>query len=341
MNNLSALACGFVVFQGMLLLATLGANDGNCVLSSRRTRWLRVLFTLCAIVCLIFPLFAMEGMGILLILFHCMLVEYLGEYGNERLGNGKGWNYTRHRTFYLVFSLVFLLVFAICDGIRHFASEGGSLRERIVKCTVFSSMADRRRMTKSAGDESGRVGAEVVKSVSPSVGTEASVLGRSIRVSLMEDDSEGLDRSQILSRYRDGKGTVVFSAVFTPDGGKVCTETRWVLIPMGFQRGGSSRGKPNPMNFAKRGLGTRVSMRERDGDPLLFTFEREYVVGLEAARAATPGNFVEPTVKTMKLDFEIPSSSTDFVAGGGWHEDAPDKVYYVVASWANRSDSVR
>ena len=104
---------------------------------------------------------------------------------------------------------------------------------------------------------------------------------------------------------------------------------------MGFQRG-DCQGRPNAMNFARRGLGTKVSVRDRDGLPLLFTFEREYVVGLESARAARPGNFVAPVVKTVRLDFEIPLSSADFVAGGGWHEDSMDKAYYVVVSRVNR-----
>lgn len=164
----------------ILLLATLRMNDGNWVLSSRRTLWLRVFSTLCITLCLIFPLFAMEGMGILLILFHCMLVEYLGEYGNEYLDNGKGWNYAHHRTFYLIFSFAFFLVFATFDGIRYFASEDGSLYERIVKCTVFSSTVNRRHETKPARGESGRVGDEVVKNVSPTVGIEVCDLIKAI-----------------------------------------------------------------------------------------------------------------------------------------------------------------
>lgn len=165
-----------------------------------------------------------------------------------------------------------------------------------------------------------------------------------IRVSLVEYNILSLNGSSeesdfmkmLLEQYRDGRGVVIFSCVFTSGGRKTYTDTRWQLIPMGFQRPGGGSRSPNPRNFARRGLGTRISIQDFDTRPVHFTLEREYMVGLEAARSATLETFIEPVARTVKFDFEVPSSLGDSVAGGGWHEDATNKVYYVIVSGTGR-----
>ncbi len=167
-----------------------------------------------------------------------------------------------------------------------------------------------------------------------------------VRVSLVEYNTNTLsvDGSPeepdtvktLLEQYRDGRGTVVFSCVFTAGGRKTYTDTQWQLVPMGFQRPGGSSWMPNPMNFTRRCLGTRISIQDFDARPVHFTLEREYMVGLEAARSATPETFIEPVARTVKFDFEIPSTPGDSVVGGGWREDATNKVYYVIVSGTGR-----
>ncbi len=165
-----------------------------------------------------------------------------------------------------------------------------------------------------------------------------------VRVSLVEYNAMSLEGSSqdsntvkaLLEQYRDGRGTVVFSCAFTAGGRKTYTDTQWLLVPMGFQRPGVGSRMPNPMNFTRRGLGTRISIRDFDARPVHFTLEREYMVGLEAARSATPETFIEPVARTVKFDFEVPSTPGDSVAGGGWHEDTTNKVYYVIVSGTGR-----
>ncbi len=167
-----------------------------------------------------------------------------------------------------------------------------------------------------------------------------------VRVSLVEYNTSSVDGTPeepdtvktLLEQYRDGRGTVVFSCAFTGGGRKTYTDTQWQLVPMGFQRPGGGGGfrMPNPMNFARRCLGTRISIQDFDTRPVHFTLEREYMVGLEAARSATPETFIEPVARTVKFDFEIPPTPGDSVVGGGWREDATNKGYYVIVSGMGR-----
>ena len=165
-----------------------------------------------------------------------------------------------------------------------------------------------------------------------------------VRVSLVEYNTLSVDGAPeepdtvqtLLEQYRDGRGTVVFSCVFTGGGRKTYTDTQWQLVPMGFQRPGGGSRIPNPMNFTRRCLGTQISIRDFNTRPVHFTLEREYMVGLEAARSATPETFVEPVARTVKFDFEIPSTPGDSVVGGGWCEDATNKIYYVLVSGTGR-----
>lgn len=159
-----------------------------------------------------------------------------------------------------------------------------------------------------------------------------------VKVNLVELDSSALGgaagEAEVLRLFRSGKGRIAFSCVLTPGGKRRYADTRWQLVPMGFQCEKTRSGMPNPMNFARRGLGTCVSVQDLDVRPARFTLEREYITGLEAARSATPETFVEPVSRTLRFDFEVPSVNGDSVVGGGWHEDGTDKVYYVVVSGA-------
>lgn len=167
---------------------------------------------------------------------------------------------------------------------------------------------------------------------------ERKSVARSVVVRLVECNSADIGDSSVeadvLRQCREGKGRTVFSCVLTAGGRKSYMDVRNLLVPMGFQRSKTYPGVPNPMNFARRQLGTRVSVQDLDASPTRFTLEREYVTGVASARSSTPETFVEPVARTVRFEFEVPSVADESVVGGGWHEDASDKTYYVIVSGA-------
>lgn len=162
--------------------------------------------------------------------------------------------------------------------------------------------------------------------------------GRSVVVRLVECDAAAVGdasvEADVLRRCREGAGRTVFSCVLVPGGRRSYMDVRSLLVPIGFQCQKTSRGIPNPMNFARRQLGTRVSVQDMDARPVRFTLEREYVTGVEAARSSTPETFVEPVARTVRFEFDVPSVAGESVVGGGWREDAAGKSYYVIVSGA-------
>lgn len=162
--------------------------------------------------------------------------------------------------------------------------------------------------------------------------------GRSVVVRLVECDAATIGDSSVeadvLRLCRKGAVRTVFSCILIPGGRRSYMDVRNLLVPMGFQRPRTRPDVPNPMNFARRQLGTRVSVQDMDASPVRFTFEREYVTGIEAARSSTPETFVEPVARTIRFEFEVSSVAGESVAGGGWSEDAADKSYYVIVSGA-------
>lgn len=183
MNRLS-LSYGVLVFQVLLLFLTLSLHGGNRVLVSRRVCYLRVCSVLCIILSLFFPLFAVEGIGILMVMFHFKLIRYFKEYGNENYDHGKGNNYTRLRKFYIVFSLFFFLGEAMLKWGDFVSSRKGAFLEKLAECSVFSSKMNVEIMTKQ--EESGH---EAVKTTSPSVAFETNDLARAMRMARLSVDS--------------------------------------------------------------------------------------------------------------------------------------------------------
>lgn len=184
MNCLSFSSYGFLVFQVLLLFLTLSLHGGNRVLVSRRVCYLRVCSVLCIILSLFFPLFAVEGIGILMVMFHFKLIRHFKEYGNENYDHGKGNNYIRLRKFYLVFSLFFFLGEAMLKWGDIVSSREGGFLEKLTKCSVFSSKMNAEIITKPE-----KSGHEAVKTTSPSVAFETNGLARAMRMARLSVDS--------------------------------------------------------------------------------------------------------------------------------------------------------
>lgn len=158
----------------------------------------------------------------------------------------------------------------------------------------------------------------------------------SIRIDVVECDAkdvlgERVDGVQLSDLYGRRHANAVFSAFFTLGGKREFREAERVLVPTGFLYSASVSCSPNPMNYSRSEIGTGVSIRYFGGDVVRFKLSREYVVGIKAAMKSTPETFVMPVFGRVDFDFEIPRRAGRSVVGGGWKEEAHDKVYYVVA----------
>lgn len=165
--------------------------------------------------------------------------------------------------------------------------------------------------------------------------------GASIRIDVVECDAkgllgEGVDGGQALPSLSDlygrGRAKAVFSAFLTSGGKRELREAERVLVPTGFLYGASVPRRPSPpMNYSRQEIGTGVSLRDFGRDEVCFRLSREYVIGIEAAMKSTPETFVMPVFGRVDFDFKVPRRVGRSVVGGGWKEEAHDKLYYVVA----------
>lgn len=149
----------------------------------------------------------------------------------------------------------------------------------------------------------------------------------------VEDGGGNPSVSSLLEFYENGRSKVVFSALFTPDGKKEFIKANEVLVPDGFQYMETIPGVPNPRNYLQLCVATVVRLQGFKEDAACFKFEREYAMGVEETMRLTPKTFVKSLVKRKKIDFEfdVPRQVGQHVVGGGWKEESPSKVYYVVA----------
>ena len=169
--------------------------------------------------------------------------------------------------------------------------------------------------------------------------TRASATDSFVRVSVVEYETDKVParkndkemQDSLLEQYRSGDCRVVFDASLRLDREAKTrhTDVQWVLVPMGFQNA-DDLSVPNPMNYMRRGLGTQVDVRHTADGQISVSMIREYMVGLVEARTATPATFVQPTVGIYTIESSLDKKTGDSIVGGGWHEDATNRVCYLI-----------